>query len=362
MPIKKNSQTHLKVNASKRYRLILSAVHMVYRLVNSTFTVDELSLRLTRLLCQFVRASSASVYLLDADKRVIMMEASFNNQINILKTKRHELMGIDPAILRVAAGDSICEDQCIALPLIADDYLGALVVRRQKGELAFSDFDREMLSVFAEQAVTAIRNLQLIKQHEQVILGSIKTLGNMLQSRPFSGYGHPPAYLEVVKAIAIFLKLPIQQLKQLEYASILHDVGVVDIPETILSKQGTLSHDEIARIRRHTLKSVDLIRPVEFLQPVMPIILHHHERYDGTGYPSGLKKEEIPLGARLLAVVDAFEAMMQPRPWRPAMTLNQALDEILAKSGTQFDPKIVDVFLALSRQKNFRKILSAFKK
>ncbi len=362
MPIKKNKKTIIKVNPSKKYRLILSAVHMVYRLVNSTFTVDELTLRLTRLLCQFVRASSASIYLLDSDKRVIIMEASFNNQINILKTKRSELKNIDPSVMRVAAGDSIYQDDCIALPLIGDDYLGALVVRRNKGESSFQDFDREMLSVFAEQAVTAIRNLQLISQHEQVILGSIKTLGNMLQSRPFAGYGHPPVYLEVVKALAIFLKFTPQQLKHLEYASILHDVGVVDIPETILSKRGSLSHDEIALIRRHTVKSVDLIKPVEFLQPVMPMILHHHERYDGTGYPSGLKKEEIPVGARLLAVVDAFEAMLQVRPWRPALTLNQALDEILEKSGTQFDPKIVDAFLVLSRQKNFRKILSVFNK
>ena len=351
-----------KINTTKRYRLILSAVHMVYRLVNSTFTVDELTLRLTRLLCQFIRASSASVYLLDPDKRVIVMQASFDNQINILRTKRRELNAIDPEILRVTKGESIVRDNCLGLPLIADDYVGALVIYRHKHELPFNDFDREMLAVFAEQVVTAIRNLQLINQHEEVILGSVKTLGNMLKSRPFAGYGHPPAYVQAIKALAVFLKISRAELKHLEYASLLHDVGIVDIPETVLAKRGTLSNEEIALIRRHTLKSVDLIKPVEFLKPIMPIILHHHERYDGTGYPSGLKKEEIPLGARLLAVLDAFEAMVQSRPWRAPMTVAAALDEILAKSGTQFDPKIVDAFLALSRQKNFRKILSSLNK
>ncbi len=179
---------------------------------------------------------------------------------------------------------------------------------------------------------------------------------------PFSGYGHTPAYLEVVKAVAVYLRFSRQELKNLEYASLLHDIGIVDIPETILSKKGSLTNEEIALIRRHTAKSVDLIRPVDFLKPVMPIILHHHERYDGTGYPSGLKKEEIPLGARLLSVVDAFEAMIQARPWRPALSIDQALEELVRQSGIQFDPKMIDAFIILSRQKNFRKILSALNK
>ena len=97
---------------------------------------------------------------------------------------------------------------------------------------------------------------------------------------------------------------------------------------------------------------------MEFLKPVLPIILHHHEKYDGSGYPSGLKKEQIPLGARIIAGVDAFEAMVQGRPYRSSLSVDAALDELVKYSGTQFDPKVVNAFVSLASQKKFRKLLS----
>ena len=158
---------------AKRYHLVLSAVHMVYRLVNSTYTVKELALRLTRLLCQFVRAAAANIYVLDQDKKHFMFAASFDNQINVLRERPKDLKDLPPEAIRVARGASVFNAHTIALPLIADDYLGAIFVRRAGGDEPFNDFDREMLGVFAEQAVTAIKNLQFHQQHERVILGSI---------------------------------------------------------------------------------------------------------------------------------------------------------------------------------------------
>ena len=128
-----------------------------------------------------------------------------------------------------------------------------------------------------------------------------------------------------------------------------------------ISKRGKLSAKEFNLIRQHTLQSVALISPVEFLKPVLPIILHHHEKYDGSGYPSGFKKEQIPLGARVLSVVDAFEAMVQGRPYRSSLSIDAALDELVKYSGSQFDPKIVDAFVSLAFQKKFRKLLSSLK-
>ena len=129
----------------------------------------------------------------------------------------------------------------------------------------------------------------------------------------------------------------------------------------ILSKRGGLSPQEFKVIRQHTAQSVALISPVEFLKPVLPIILHHHEKYDGSGYPSGLKKEQIPLGARVISVVDAFEAMVQGRPYRSSLSVDAALEELVKYRGTQFDPKIVDAFVKLASQKKFRKLLSSLK-
>lgn len=350
----------MKIPASKRYRLILSAVHMVYRLVNSTYSVGELTLRLTRLLCQFIRASSASVYLIDPTHKNINLIASFDNQINILRQKPKELKNVPTSVMAVTQGASVLEDHMLGVPLVGDDYIGALFIRRSRSQEAFEEFDRQMLSVFAEQAVTAIKNLQFHQQQEQIILGTIKSIGKMI-SKQMSITAHTPAYTKVVRRLAEALNVNEEGLRSLEYASLLHDIGVIDIPFSILSKQKQLTPEEFRIIRRHTAQSVALIKPVEFLKPILPVILYHHERYDGSGYPSGLKKEQIPLGARIIAVVDAFEAMMQLRPYRKPLKFDRALVELRGKSGSQFDPKIVDVFVSLCRQKKFRNILSLLK-
>ena len=334
---------------------------MVYRLVNSTYTVKELTLRLTRLLCQFIRASSASVYLVDPVSKNVTVCASFDNQINIWRDHPRELKEVGEQVLSVTRGASVLKEDCIGLPLIADDYLGAIFVHRGAGEGPFSDFDYEMLSVFAEQVVTAIKNLQLHQEHEKIILGSIDSIGNLLKKQALSGLTHPPVYMEIVKVLGVHLKVNIDGLKQLEYAGLLHDVGLIDVPFSILSKRGELSAREFKVIRQHTEQGVALISSVDFLKPVLPIILHHHEKYDGSGYPSGLKKEQIPLGARIIACVDAFESMVRGRPWRSSLSINSALVELVKCRGSQFDPKIVDVFVKLASQKKFRKLLSSLK-
>ena len=356
------------ISSSKRYHLVLSAVHMVYRLVNSTYTVKELTLRLTRLLCQFIRASSASVYLVHPVKKNVVTCASFDNQINIWRDKPRELKDVGEDVLAVTRGASVLKEDCIGLPLVADDYLGAIFVRRSVrpeaqavSEEPFNDFDYEMLSVFSEQVVTAMKNLQLHQEHEKVVLGSIASIGNLLKKQSYSGLTHPPVYLEIVEMLAQHLKVSSDGIKQLEYASMLHDVGIIDVPYDILTKRGKLSAREIKVIRQHTAFSVALISPVEFLKPVLPIILYHHEKYDGSGYPSGLKKEQIPLGARIIACVDAYEAMVQKRPYRSSLSIDQAVNELLKCRGTQFDPKIVDAFVSLASQKKFRKLLSSLK-
>ena len=347
--------------SSKRYRLILSAVHMVYRLVNSTFNVKELALRMTRLLCQFIKAHSATVFILDPDTKKIILVAIFNNKINILLDRRKDLAQISQKERRVAEGYSIFEKKLIGLPLVADDSVGAVFVRRGRKDPAFTEFDREMLAVFAEQSVTAIKNLQLYEQQQRTILGSIKFIGKLLKE-----YGHKealrlPVYFNIIKCLAEKLHVGHRETESLYHVSVLHDAGVLDVPYEILAKTSQLTPEEFKVIRNYPARCVELIRPVAFLQPVLPIVLYHHEKYDGTGYPSGLKKEQIPLGARIMAVVDAFEAMIRGRPYRNKLNVNEALQEIKQHSGTQFDPKVVNAFSELYKQKKFRNYLSKIK-
>ncbi len=349
---------HHHVPLAKRYLMILSAVHMVYRLVNSTYNVRELTLRLTRLLCQFIKASSASVYILDSSKRKVILVAIFNNQINILLDKRAELGRISNVEKKVTEGYPLIEKRVIGLPLIADDNVGAIFIERKQSEPPFTDFDREMLSVFAEQSVTAIKKLQLYEQQQKTILGSIKFIDKLLEKRGFQALAHTPGHFSIMKAIGEKMNIGQDGIDSLQYASMLHDAGAIDVPFEILSKTSQLTPEEFKIIRDMPAKSAELIKPVEFLRPILPIVLYHREKYDGTGYPSGLKKEQIPVGARIMAVVDAFEAMIRGRPYKRKLSIPEAIDELQRNSGTQFDPKVVNCFRELYKQKKFKNFLS----
>lgn len=342
----------------KKYRLILSAVHMVYRLVNSTYNVKELSLRLTRLLCQFIKASSASIFILDPDKKKIILIAIFNNKINILVDKKKDFAKITMRERKVTEGYAIFEKRLIGLPLVADDNVGAIFLRREKKEPPFTGFDREMLSVFAEQAVTAIKNLQLYEQQQKTILSSIKFIDTLLGKRVHWVSKHTPVYFNIMKCVAQKLHVGQEGIECLYYASVLHDAGAIDVPYEILAKTSQLTPEEFKVVRNLPAKSVELIRPVEFLRPVLPIILYHREKYDGTGYPSGLKGEQIPQGARIIAVVEAFEAMIKGRPYKDKLTIKEAFQELKRNSGTQFDPEVVKTFCELYKQKKFKNYLS----
>lgn len=345
---------------TKKYRLILSAVHMVYRLVNSTYNVRELALRLTRLLCQFVSGSSSTIYILDPVKKRIVLKASFDNKINILVTKKKELAQIPTEEKKVTQGYVIFGKHCLGLPLVADENVGAIFVRRKSHEPAFNEFDKEMLSVVVEQAVTAIKNLQLYEQQQKIILGSIEFIGKLLKGRSHTdSVSQKPVYFKIVKILGEKLGIRQEDIENLYYASILRDAGAMDVPYDILSKTSQLSSAEFKIIREQPTRSVELIKPIEFLQPVLPIILYHHEKFDGTGYPSGLKKEQIPLGARIIAVVDAFMAMVRERPYKKQLSNSDALVELKHNSGTQFDPRVVEAFVSLSNQKKFRNYLSS---
>ncbi len=301
---------------TKKYRLILSAVHMVYRLVNSTYNVQELTLRLTRLLCQFIKASSSSVYILDPHKKKLAMIAIFDNKINMLKNKKSELADISEVEKKVTLGYIVFEKHLIGLPLVADDNIGAIFVRRKPNEPSFTQFDKEMLSVIVEQSVTAIKNIQLHEEQQKIILGSIELIGKLLAKHGPQASSHTRAHFKIAKSLGEKLNMGKIGIDSLYYASIIHDVGAIDVPYEILSKTSRLTPDEFKIIRKHPARSAELIKPVGFLKPVLPIVLYHHEKYDGTGYPLGLKKEQIPLGARIMAVVDAFEAMTVERPYK----------------------------------------------
>ena len=150
------------------------------------------------------------------------------------------------------------------------------------------------------------------------------------------------------------LNIPAEETEILRYITSVYDVGMTEVDETILSKPRHLEPEERRAIESHPQAGVDILSPIEFVDDVKRVILHHHERWDGRGYPEGLAGEAIPLGARVLGVVDAFRSMTSERPYRPAMSLAAAIREVKRCSGTQFDPTVVKAFLNVKAPKLIR--------
>jgi diguanylate cyclase (GGDEF)-like protein/putative nucleotidyltransferase with HDIG domain len=178
------------------------------------------------------------------------------------------------------------------------------------------------------------------------LLNTLQTLITVINARDRYTYGHSERVMRYAQAIGEELGLGTDELRLLRYAAFLHDIGKIEIGRDILNKPGPLTEKERNIIRRHTLYGVQIIEPIRSLEQIVGIVLHHHERFDGQGYPAGLSGESIPLLARILAVADAFDAMRSHRPYREALTLGAALEEVRLGRGTQFDPRVADALLA----------------
>jgi len=252
---------------------------------------------------------------------------------------------------------SIRKDNLLALPLVCEDIIGIIIVKRKKDEPGFEKFDQEVLMAIIEQAIMGIRNLQLYEEQQKMLFGSIKSLVNLFDMRVPQEYTHSPYFSKLVVAIAHRMRLDEKQIESLKYASMLHDAGKADIPLEILTKSTKLTVGEYNIIKKHPLSGAQILQPMQILKPVVQIIMHHHEKFNGTGYPSKLKGNQIPEGARIMAVADAFEAMVYGRPYRERMEIHSAIKEIKKKSGTQFDPRVVEAFLRAAKKMSFKQYL-----
>lgn len=173
-----------------------------------------------------------------------------------------------------------------------------------------------------------------------------ESLGAAVDARDSHTHQHSEEVAQVAHALALRMGLPPSRADVIHVAAHLHDVGKIGLPDAVLFKPGPLDKAEWALLKRHPAIGADIVRPVRALCDcgVREMILHHHERFDGGGYPHGLRGREIPRGARIIAVADSLSAMLQNRPYRAAMPFEQAREEILRNSGSQFDPDVVAAF------------------
>lgn len=176
-----------------------------------------------------------------------------------------------------------------------------------------------------------------------------ESLGAAVDAKDPHTWQHSAEVAVVAHALALEMGVPYHRASIIHVAAHLHDVGKIGVPDSILRKAGPLSDTEWEMLRMHPAIGAGIIRPVKALRDcgILEMVLHHHERYDGCGYPDGLSREDIPLGARIIAVSDSFSAMLQSRPYRAALDLTTAFKEIRDNAGTQFDPAVVRAFCAI---------------
>jgi len=176
---------------------------------------------------------------------------------------------------------------------------------------------------------------------------TLEALGDALDLKDAETEGHSKRVTAFSIAIARAMGIPQESIRVIARGAFLHDIGKMAIPDAILRKPGALNPEEIAIMREHCFRGYQMLRKIPFLAEAAEIVYSHQERFDGTGYPRGLKGEGIPVGARLFSVADTLDAITSDRPYRPAQTVQAAREEIERWSGRQFDPDVVNVFLSM---------------
>ncbi|MFH0947607.1 MAG: HD domain-containing phosphohydrolase [Elusimicrobiota bacterium] len=247
----------------------------------------------------------------------------------------------------------------ISVPLkIKDKVVGVLNVNREKEGEKFIERDLRLLQLFAGQVAITIENIELYQNLQQLYFETMQTLARAIDAKDAYTKEHADRAGYYAKLVSEELHLPKSMVKYIEYAAMMHDIGKIGIKEEILLKTSKLTNEEMVEIRKHPTIGEKIIAPIEFLAPIAPLILYHHEWFNGMGYSEGLVGEEIPIGARIVAVIDSYDAMTSNRPYRKALHMDVAIEELKKGSGTQFDPKIVNVFLrVLEKEKNKNKPL-----
>lgn len=183
----------------------------------------------------------------------------------------------------------------------------------------------------------------------QSLLESVYAFAKTIEAKDYYTGEHAESMVFIVTEIGKKLNLSRDVIENIRHATVLHDLGKVGVPDYVLHKKGKLTKEEYEIIKKHPQTGAEIIRPIHFLDKLVPIILYHHERFDGLGYSAGLKGKEIPLGARIVAIADVYQALVSDRPYRKAYGEKEALDIIRGGSGTQFDPEIVEAFLAIKK-------------
>ena len=253
------------------------------------------------------------------------------------------VLEVDDAVV-VPAGDE-CLETCVAVPVAVHGAQRGVLVVLDKRRGKFDEADLDTLLYIGAHATVALDNVQLQRELEDAYLGTVGVLADAVETKDPYTHGHCEAVSHFALGMALELGLDARTRETICLAALLHDVGKICISDDILNKPGPLLPTEREVVQSHARIGAELMRNLPALDGVAKVVLHHHEHFDGGGYPEGLAGDAIPIGSRIVAVIDAYCAMIDCRSYKASMSEAETRAELIRCAGTQFDPVFVDAFL-----------------
>jgi len=278
---------------------------------------------ITELTCKIMRVDRCSIELRGRKTKELIPIASYGLSISYLKL-------------------------CLSIPIMNNGIIIGEVKIYTKKKREFTEEEIRFMTKFSSQTAFCVQEIDLTEDVNKNYFNTVFTLVTAIEEKDQFIKGHSRRVTDYAIRAAQRLGLNEERIKKIEilyYSGELHDIGKIGISEKILNKPGKLTEAEYEVVKFHPVKGAQILKPLKFLEESLPIVRHHHERFDGKGYPDRLEGERIPLEARILACADAFDAMTYKRPYRKKrLTLQEAIEELRDNSGTQFDPEVVRAF------------------
>jgi putative nucleotidyltransferase with HDIG domain len=314
--------------------------------------------RVGMILVGSARDGAASLYLQDAESGREVWEVPIRLTMeNVEALRANPAMSLPsladfPAYIAALARRDV--QACLLFPIFLQYRLAAVVILGYRDTIHAPPEDLDRARQLADQLAVALTNARLIEELDQLNWGTLRALARAIDAKSPWTAGHSERVTNVALDIGRAMGLEPKTLDVMHRGGLLHDIGKIGIPATILDKPGPLSKEEVAIMRGHVRLGARILEPIAAYGEAIPIVLHHHEAYDGTGYPDGLAGKAINLGARIFSVADVFEALTSDRPYRAGMPAEQVIAYIRERSGQQFDPTVVKVFLRVMSERGLR--------
>lgn len=353
--------------------VMLVGIHEFGMTATGIISKEELTQSVIDSACKLIKSEAGSLMILNHEVSELTVAASRGLSEEVVATTRLKLgegvagrvaqtgkaifvedIETDARFMR-SNGAHYTSKSFISVPLrVKNRIIGVLNVNSPTKVPIFEERDVRLLTILADQAAITLENIELYDNLQNFYLEMVQTLARAIDAKDSYTHEHADRARRFASLISKKLMLPDAMIRHIEYAALMHDIGKIGIDEGILHKAGKLSDEEREIIKKHPAIGNRIISPVAFLSPVAPMVLYHQEWYNGQGYPEGLIGEEIPLGARIVAVIDAYDAMTSDRPYRKALSKEIAVAELRKGCGTQFDEKVVNAFIEVLAEEEER--------